>query len=55
LDAVGCSLAVVDTPEVAFVGVDTDALDSPEEEHAAAAEADILVDIGLAGQEGVLK
>ena len=43
-----------DTLAVAFVGVDTEALDSPEEDHAA--EEDNLVDIGLPfDQEGVLR
>ena len=48
---------LLDTLAVAFVGVDTEALDSPEEDHAAA-EEDNLVDIGLLGlpfdQAGVL-
>ena len=40
---------LLDTLAVAFVlGVDTEALDSPEEDHAAA-EEDNLVDIGLVG------
>jgi len=37
---------LLDTLAVAFVGMDTEALDSPEEDHAAA-EEDNLVDIGL--------
>ena len=49
---------LLDTLAVAFVGVDTDAPDSPEEDHAAA-EEDNLVDIGLVDlpfdQEGALK
>ena len=48
---------LLDTLAVAFVGVGTEALDSPEEDHAAA-EEDNLVNIGLLDlpfdQEGAL-